>query len=61
MSDEPRRIQHFLLTIQVASPQDARFVSLHGVYLDLANAKALEDDRSSALRPQASRACVLDL
>ena len=42
MSDEPRRIEQGLLTIQ-SEPQDARFVSLHGE-LDGANAKALEDE-----------------
>ena len=43
MSDEPRRIEQGLLTIHSEPQDDARFVSLHGA-LDLANAKALEDE-----------------
>ena len=58
MSDEPRRIEQGLLTIH-SEPQDARFVSLHGV-LDLANAKALEDEFIRIEATSVSR-IVLDL
>ena len=58
MPDEPRRIEQGLLTIQ-SEPQDARFVSLHGE-LDLANAKALEDEFIRIEATSVSR-IVLDL
>ena len=58
MSDEPRRIEQGLLTIH-SEPQGARFVSLHGV-LDLANAKALEDEFIRIEATSVSR-IVLDL
>ena len=58
MSDEPRRIEQGLLTIQ-SEPQDARFVSLHGE-LDGANAKALEDEFIRVEATSVSRV-VLDL
>ena len=58
MSDKPGRIEQGLLTIH-SEPQDARFVSLHGV-LDLANAKALEDEFMRIEATSVSR-IVLDL
>jgi anti-sigma B factor antagonist len=58
MSDEPRRIEQGLLTIR-SDAQDAHFVTLHGV-LDLANAKALEDELIRIEATSVSR-IVLDL
>ena len=59
MSDEPRRIEQGLLTIHSEPQDDARFVSLHGA-LDLANAKALEDEFICIEATSVSR-IVLDL
>jgi anti-sigma B factor antagonist len=59
MPDEPRRIEQGLLTIHSEPQDDARFVSLHGA-LDLANAKALEDEFICIEATSVSR-IVLDL
>ena len=59
MPDEPRRIEQGLLTIHSEPQDDARFVSLHGA-LDLANAKALEDEFIRIEATSVSR-IVLDL
>ena len=58
MPDEPGRIEQGLLTIR-SEQQDAHFVSLHGE-LDLANAKALEDELIRIEATGVSR-IVLDL
>ena len=58
MGDEPRRIEEGSLTIR-SEPQEARFVSLHGE-LDMANAKALEDELSRIEATNVAR-IVLDL
>ena len=58
MTDEPWRIEEGLLKIR-SEPQDAHFVSLHGE-LDLASAKALEDEFIRIEATSVSR-IVLDL
>ena len=58
MPDEPGRIEQGLLTIR-SEQQDAHFVSLHGE-LDLASAKALEDELLRIEATSISR-IVLDL
>ena len=58
MPDEPGRIEEGLLTIR-SEQQEAHFVSLHGE-LDLASAKALEDELIRIEATSVSR-IVLDL